>query len=234
MYSSERVKKSEENLLQAFLDDISKYPLLTREEEIALARKRDACRIYLARSGLASEYWIRTIRHSLKGKEKRLKVRSKIKKLDLILENIETEDKKQRKQFLLKKAGYLLLEIGIEEEFKKILEEYKTASERLERLKEKKDARFRRLKRNYSRRYGKDWEKKYFFMKRIYKVYEETKQEIADKNLRLVVSIAKDYRGRGLSFLDLIQEGSIGLLKAVEKFDFKRGNKFSTYASWWI
>lgn len=92
--------------------------------------------------------------------------------------------------------------------------------------------------RMYLREIGKiellSFEEELELAKKILEGDEQAKQRLSEANLRLVVSIAKKYVGRGLLFLDLIQEGNMGLIKAVEKFDYTKGYKFSTYATWWI
>jgi len=71
-------------------------------------------------------------------------------------------------------------------------------------------------------------------LRQAYRAYQQARSRLAESNLRLVVAVAKHYRNRGLGFLDLIQEGNAGLMRAVDKFEYRRGFKFSTYATWWI
>ena len=121
-------------------------------------------------------------------------------------------------------------------ELEKEIQELKPRAERNKFAHQKLEAAQRKLKKKElaAGRTIDEFKKDVRMLQRWMDKSQEAKREMVESNLRLVISIAKKYTNRGLSFLDLIQEGNMGLMKAVEKFEYRRGYKFSTYATWWI
>ncbi len=148
-----------------------------------------------------------------------------VEKIDLsVPDGVSLEDPVR---MYLKEIGKVPLLTADEEiELAKNMEEGNAAAEKIEHLKEDLEGASARKKASI--------EKEIEELSELVELGSDAKKRLAEANLRLVVSIAKRYVGRGMLFLDLIQEGNLGLIKAVEKFDYRKGYKFSTYATWWI
>jgi len=272
--------------IRMYLTQMGEISLLTRENEIALARKIEMARMAFRRKMLESDYCARnavtilqqvsegalSFDRTMKISTAENLVRAVIKKR--LPRNLRTVDKLLGcSQNLFRKlvqppstddAKHLLKRIyRNRRKVATLLEELSLRTSRIQPMKNKLHSisqKMHELERTISEGPNGDYiaedidamkqeldglqelvmetpgqlDKRLRTIDRIFNHYEEAKRMLSSANLRLVVSIAKKYRNRGLSFLDIIQEGNTGLMRAVDKYEYRRGYKFSTYATWWI
>ena len=282
----EEVAPRVDDPIRTYLTQMGEIPLLTRENEISLARKIELARMAFRRKMLESDYCARnaldilqqvhdgtlSFDRTMKISTAENLVRSVIRKR--MPDNIQTANKLLKvncslfKKFLQAEntTGSKRLLKKIHRNKRKIatlLEELSLRTSRIQPMKSKLhgirqkmyqleqiiaegesqdytaediDAMKQELEglQDLAMETPKQLDKRLRTIDRVFSQYEHAKRALSGANLRLVVSIAKKYRNRGLSFLDIIQEGNSGLMRAVDKYEHRRGYKFSTYATWWI
>ena len=281
------VSKWSSDPIRMYLSQMAEIPLLTRDEEIALAKKIEITRKRFRRTVIGCNLAMRntlatlvkvhsgflpfdrTIKVSLTERLTKEQISARMPHNLKTLTHLadanqndfykllsrrtpETEHVEARKRFIRRRRKMLTLIEELSLRTRRVQAMMRQMDESLERMDqirrllrtlpqtpENRDKRtnLRRELRNLmidTQETPKSLRNRSELMRRQYQEYESVKRELSGGNLRLVVSIAKKYRNRGLSFLDLIQEGNTGLMRAVNKYEYRRGYKFSTYATWWI